>query len=243
MTTLHKRTLDTKRYRWRKANGIQLFTSAEPIKQHIAELGGLGVTPQMIGYVVGCDRQAIQAVATCKRIRIDFAARILTVTVHPHPRQLHVLAIGARRRIEALQALGWPRRVLAARLNVDSSIVSQLCSQRHTSYARWHAVQNLYEQLSGTRGPSNHVASIAHQAGKVPPLAWEGIDIDDPRTQPDWAAAGIKLAERPVCPRGHAYTAVNTKRTADGRRSCRTCRRVNDTTAKRNARRRAANAA
>ncbi|MFC5789582.1 hypothetical protein ACFPPE_06915 [Agromyces tardus] len=226
-TAFAPRTIDTKRYRWRKANGIELYTSPAVVQKHIAELAAFNVTPQMIAYVVDCDRQAIQSVATNARIRINFAARILAVTVHPHPNQRQVLAIGARRRIRALQALGWPRRVLAERLGVERSTVSQICTQTHTSYTRWLAVRDLYEELSATRGPSNHVASTAHRAGDPPPLAWEGADMDHPLAQPDWQAAGITLAQRSECARGHAYTHANTYRRPNGNRMCRTCQRTN----------------
>ncbi|MFD3594391.1 hypothetical protein ACFWU5_16830 [Nocardia sp. NPDC058640] len=225
-TALAPRTIDTKRYRWRKANNIVLYTSSTLVRQHITELAALDVTPQMIAYVVDCDRQAIQAIATNARIRIDFAARILTVSPHPHPSQRHVLATGARRRICALQALGWPRRILGEHLDVNSSIISQLCTQTHTSYTRWLAVRNLYEELSATRGPSNHVASTAHRAGHPPPLAWEGSDIDHPLAPPDWAAAGITLRNRSECTRGHPYTPANTWRRSNGNRICRTCNRA-----------------
>ncbi|TDP29894.1 hypothetical protein [Nocardia ignorata] len=219
-TPLGSRSIDTKRYRWRKANGIAFYTNAAPVQRHLDVLAALNVTPQMVGYVVGVDRQTIQNIPNQQQVNTHLASRILAVSHHPHPAQHRVLAIGAARRLGALSALGWPRRVLAARLGIDSSLVSQLFTQCHTSYTRWLAVKALYEELSATRGPSNHVASTARRAGHVPPLAWEGIDIDHPLAEPDWVAVYGE------CRHGHLYSPENTMRRIDGSRACRVCHRA-----------------
>ncbi|WP_043654614.1 hypothetical protein [Nocardia thailandica] len=228
MSDLAPRTLDTKRYRWRKANGIELYTDVVPVVEHVMELHAIGVTPQMIGYVAECSRQVIQNLPLHAQITVTLAARILAVTHLPHPRQHRVLAIGATRRIQALQALGWTRWDIAERLEIDSSTISQICNAQRVTYGRWAAVRALYEELSGTPGPSQRAAATARKHGLAAPLAWEGLDIDDPRVQPDWAATGIRLADRPVCLNGHRYTPANTRRDSRGHRRCKTCDRASD---------------
>lgn len=50
-------------------------------------------------------------------------------------------------------------------------------------------ISRAYDQLSGTPGPSPSAARLAAGAGYAPPLAWEGVDIDDPTAVPDHGEA------------------------------------------------------
>lgn len=215
-----------------------------PYTAHVRQLHAWHMTDCMIAAAAGCSNSTIGDIreAVYPEIRRLTAASVLQVGPHPHPRQKLCLAVGAQRRLRGMQALGWRLEDIAAELSLTRRDISQLLNpaRKTMTYTRWVAIAHFYERHSMTPGPSDDARRRAKAAGYVPPLAWEGLDIDHPAAQPDWAAAGIKLTERPVCPRGHAYTAANTKRTADGRRSCRTCRRTNDANAKRNAAQRAA---
>jgi hypothetical protein len=44
-------------------------------------------------------------------------------------------------------------------------------------------VARIYEELSGTPGPSSSALIRARRAGWAPPLAWYGTNIDDPRAR------------------------------------------------------------
>ncbi|BAD58889.1 hypothetical protein [Nocardia farcinica] len=238
MTSLSASTLISKRYRWRKANGIAVYRPAGPVCDHIWALYTLDVTAPMIGAAAGCTEQAIHAIANgvARQVRVQLAERILAVTHAPHPRQKLVLAVGAARRIRALNAIGWPTADLAARLGLnDASNLNQSINRLHITYPRWAAIRDLYEELSGTPGPKPDTAR-RFRTKPAPPLAWEGRDIDDPRAQPDWKAMGIKLSERPVCPNGHRYRDGNLAYDSRGHRQCRQCAR--DANAKARAQRR-----
>lgn len=95
-------------------------------------------------------------------------------------------ATGTARRLQALATLGWTSADLASRLRTNEAAVRRW-RQAHTplvnpdSAAR---VAALYEQLSGTPGPSARMRDEARRRGWVPPLLWEDIDIDDPTAQP-----------------------------------------------------------
>lgn len=229
---------------WKIANGIPRMVDPQQARQHVLKLMDLGLTETMIARAAGLNQQTISNIvhAVYTTTQPEISAAILAVDHHPHPNQFLVPAIGGRRRLRALNALGWPGHEVARRTGTTAHALNLSVRGATMTYRRWKALADIYEQLSGTPGPSAEIATRSRTLGHVPPLAWEGVDIDHPHAQPDWAAAGIKLADRPVCPNGHTYTPANTKRTADGRRACRTCRRTNDATAKRNARRRAAQA-
>lgn len=216
-----------KRYRWRKANGITISTSAEPVRKHIEHLKSLDITAAMIADAANISDQHVMRIADTdngiENLLKETAARILAITHHPHPDQAFVLSVGASRRLRALNALGWSTGILADRIGVDVSALGQSARRKYITYRRWVEVRDLYEELSGTRGPSRKSIEISRRAGHVPPLAWEGIDIDDPRAQPDWIAAGIKIHDRPVCANGHRRTAANTILDHRGHRACTQC--------------------
>jgi hypothetical protein len=47
-----------------------------------------------------------------------------------------------------------------------------------------------YERLCGTPGPSRFAALRAEREGCAAPIAWDGIDIDDPAAVPDLGERG-----------------------------------------------------
>lgn len=229
MSGLTYRAKQNKIYKWRKANGITIFQDAAPVRAHIEYLKSLGLTDSMIAYASDCDPQNIALIVTgtTKSMWIENAQKILAVTHVPDPRQHYVPTIGARRRVRALNAIGWPTGIIANRLGLASNIrVNVSINGRVTEYSRWAAIRDLYDELSGTPGPATRIIHVAKRNHYAPPLAWEGLDIDDPRVQPDWAAMGIKLTERPMCIRNHAYTPQNTYYDNRGNRQCKTCRKA-----------------
>lgn len=93
-------------------------------------------------------------------------------------------ALGTRRRLRALVALGWPPAVLAERLGVPPTEVSRLCHRARRVYSPTaDRVSSLYGALCMLPGPSEATRLRARRAGWVPPLAWDG-DLDDPAASP-----------------------------------------------------------
>lgn len=97
-----------------------------------------------------------------------------------------VPADGTIRRLRALAAIGWTNAELAARLHVTKIAVGWWRAARYERVHRDTArrIAALYEQLSAVPGPSSRARVYARRAGWVPPLLWEGVDIDDPAAQP-----------------------------------------------------------
>jgi hypothetical protein len=110
--------------------------------------------------------------------------RVRTVLEGP----LRVDKTGTVRRIRALQAVGWPLRILAAKAGHSSvgalSFLSRPGSATvHVDTARlWRAI---YDELSTEDGPGDvRTARWASQRGWAAPEAWLGLDMDDPATRP-----------------------------------------------------------
>lgn len=125
-----------------------------------------------------------------------------------HRRQLRrghrilIPALGTQRRLRALTALGWPTQALADRLGCTPDHIrwyrrahdaGRLAHRDHA-----HRIAHLYEQLSGTPGPSPTARADAARRGWAPPLAWD--DIDDPDATP---------YSDPPAPRGTASTRIH----------------------------------
>lgn len=106
--------------------------------------------------------------------------------------RLYVDATGTRRRIRALQALGWRfvdidaacgRPAPSAGCTWSHNLVRQ--EKVHIDSAE--AVAEAYERLSMTLATSllaNRTRTMAASKGWAPPLAWDDDTIDDPAARP-----------------------------------------------------------
>lgn len=110
---------------------------------------------------------------------------------------LMVDATGTARRIRALQAIGWPLYHLDRALGHGdgnprtSNYVHNLCHRERVRASTAAKVARIYDQLSGTPGPSERVRNLARKRGWAPPLAWD--DIDDPDEAPvGWKPDGYR---------------------------------------------------
>ncbi|WP_436702447.1 hypothetical protein [Nocardioides sp. BYT-33-1] len=96
-------------------------------------------------------------------------------------------AIGTQRRIQALVAIGWRLEDIAAAAGhkrTHETMSSVLRKQTRVRAQTAAHIAQVYDRLSGKPGPSSRVRVNARKRGWAPPLAWEGIDIDDPLAQP-----------------------------------------------------------
>lgn len=98
--------------------------------------------------------------------------------LYPHK----VTTLGARRRVQALQAIGYSRDRIAAELGYTSggalTYIMQADTMLVTTATR---IGNVYDRLSMTvprgAGPSR-ARTWARRYGYAPPLAWDDIDTD-----------------------------------------------------------------
>ena len=89
---------------------------------------------------------------------------------------------GFRRRVEALQALGWSLNHIATELGTTPQIIRHGAFRAtYITTARYKALLALYERLSMTVPDdprANRRRMIAARKGYAPPLAWDDIDTD-----------------------------------------------------------------
>lgn len=105
----------------------------------------------------------------------------------PAPTTGHIGVTGTSRRLQALAVLGWSVRAIAAETGTHWRTIHVLRAPlvERTGPHNAAVAAELYDRLGMTPGPSRQTARCAVAAGWAPPLAWEGIDIDDPDTVPD----------------------------------------------------------
>jgi hypothetical protein len=112
-----------------------------------------------------------------------------------------VPAAGTVRRMRALAAIGWAPAELAPNFGSREQVL-QIRAGRTAMVTVLTAsrVAAVYDRLSGTPGSSVRARNAARRAGWAPPLAWDGVDIDDPTAVPDLGDQG---KGRGPAPRAH----------------------------------------
>lgn len=188
-------------YRLRKERGTLARTPVDRARAHVADLLDLGLTKEAIARVAGvAPGHVARVLADPDKKLIDrrVEAALLRVTHHPHPAQAVCLAIGARRRAQALAAMGWSISWQAEQLGKRVTNYSTELRHVRISYPTWVAVKDLYDRHSMTHGPFPVAAKRAHTAGWAPPLAWDDETIDDPRVEADLGDTGPRRSGRPT---------------------------------------------
>ncbi|MBF6358091.1 hypothetical protein IU449_26710 [Nocardia higoensis] len=193
------------RYRRRKINnlraarGIPSYTNSEPIAQHIDWLHDLGFTNASIAAGAGVGVSTVRQIVIRQfpKVHIETGARIKAVTHRPTPAQagLKVPALGAVRRLHALNALGWTYDAIGARIGMTGSAVSKLVGPKRIMFEAWDAIRIAYDAMSAEPGESLLTRKRAATKGIQPPLAWEGVDIDHPDSVP---VTEVACADRDV---------------------------------------------
>ncbi|MFI8105905.1 hypothetical protein [Streptomyces sp. NPDC086023] len=136
----------------------------------------------------------------------------------------HLPPLGTRRRLQALNALGYDGVWMAKQLGVsEASLTAMLsdCSRRYVYAATARRVASFYEQYQHT-DPADagrsawHIATTKSRAAKkgyAPPACWDDDAIDSPQAEPEWTGA---------CGSAEGY-AIHRR---EGIPACRPCRRA-----------------
>lgn len=129
------------------------------------------------GYCAGCRCARCTAAATryAKQLRLDgYQGRPRTVS-----------SLGTFRRVEALMALGWSQRAIAAAAGMEQTNLSKMLRTRRPVVFRSTAdrIAQVYDawHMAPPRGDLAHlnlVRNLARERGYVPPLGWDDIDND-----------------------------------------------------------------
>jgi len=166
--------------------GLPGYVPSGPVRAHVRELADLGLPLASIARDARVHYSCIQNInlGLSETTRIRHARAIMAVTHPPNERQQIVLAIGAARRLYALQAIGWTFPTLATESGLTRDYLYNVTRYKFTAWETWSAIRDTYERLSGTpstTGRHQMARRLAERDGHPAPLDWEGLDIDDPR--------------------------------------------------------------
>ncbi|WP_240952913.1 hypothetical protein [Rhodococcus sp. 1139] len=129
---------------------------------------------------------------------------VLSITFHPSRGRDLTPAVGAHRRLRALNAMGYGDDLLAARLGVDINVVTGMPTKSLIPSGLWKAIDSIYDELSMRPGPDAEIREQSRAAGVVPPLGWDDDEIDNPkarsqeRVQPRQGAGAVPVDEAVV---------------------------------------------
>lgn len=194
------RTYQRSRHRKQGYGTWQPLIDAEPVRQHLLNLNAAGMSYKVIAAQLGrstaCVTRFIYDLSPTqprkKRTRPELAAEILAVTASDLTPGM-IDATGARRRIQALAANGWPLISLGPHIGVSPATVGRIARQRYVFRPTARAVAECYEQLRGQR-PEDHgitagsvlkTRNRAVREGWRDPVWWDDMGhIDDPDFDP-----------------------------------------------------------
>ena len=169
----------------------QPFVDAEPVREHLRLLLSEGMGARTIAAACGMGHAQVgfvlygrQGRPAPAQVRAETAERLLSVPYVP----TFLDPLGARRRLQALCALGYPQNWLADKLGTNQGYVWTLITGRSTRITRrvHERIDALYRAYEMRPAPQGRSATLARRSaerhGWVVPLAWS--DIDDPDETP-----------------------------------------------------------
>ncbi|MEV8177221.1 hypothetical protein AB0O99_04135 [Cellulosimicrobium funkei] len=199
MTRTHTKKSGTPEYykRWRldSSRGIRRLVDADPVHAHLARLVAAGWSYRAISEAAGVAPTTVHKITHRGQatVRRDVAARILRVRAdqvlarRANPAGF-VPAVGARRRIEALLALGWRHEDITMASGLPGPGRSGVVLHQRGDWlakATHDAILTAYAALSSRPGPSDRTRRRALALGYAPPAAWDDdAALDDPDAAP-----------------------------------------------------------
>jgi hypothetical protein len=173
----------------------------EAVRRHLRGLLAQRLTLAGIARAAGVHPQTVRdAAAGRRRVEPHTAAALLgvsfgAVAAVDADGQALVPAVGARRRVEALQAMGWRHTDIVQVTGLPETVLP-LRGQHQVQFRTSLAIRDAYERLCLRAGPSAVTAARARSLGYASPLAWDGDAIDDPAAQPEGLVAVGRMLRR-----------------------------------------------
>ncbi|MFF1348461.1 hypothetical protein ACFVZJ_21200 [Streptomyces sp. NPDC058322] len=185
----------------RTISGQPVRVPTEPVAQHIRSLFEAGTSWPQLTEAANCSTSTIYRILGGQPLtRRSVAERILAVRPAIEPRA-STGTVGARRRLQALMAIGHTVTGIAADSDVDSTVINAILNGRKAS-ARYETVERIkrtYDRLSTRPNEDARPAAVtasrnrAARQGWRDPLWWEDMGhIDDP----DFDPAAAETANR-----------------------------------------------
>lgn len=199
MTQVATTGFDQARYRkwWnlQRARGIELRVDSTRAREHIESLLSLGWSLRAIADAAGISPTTVsrQYRGLEQKITIRMERAILSVSAdkaRDRSGREFVPAVGVRRRIHALYAIGHTAETVAAACDLDATSVRNAVNApgEWITWEKANQVSLAYDRLWNVAGPSPHNRGRAVSLGWAPPLAWDDETIDDPAAKPQYGA-------------------------------------------------------
>lgn len=198
----YKHDLDERRARGELISGL---VDPGPAREHVAALRAMGMSYRRIGELCGMHPDAVRATThRFHRITAQGAARLLAVSIPAKPHEQaysghRLSAVGTMRRLQALIAIGHSQREIAHKLGVLETNLFRLVNGNQTvvTAERARQVEAIYDAMSTAPGHCTRALRKAQRRNYAPPMAWEGLEIDDPDARPGpWRPARVSRRRR-----------------------------------------------
>lgn len=187
------------------------YPSVDPavVTDHIAALRAASLTWHHISELTGLARNTLSRIATQRYVCADTAAAILAVPIPRRPYlagladNAKVSAIGTRRRLQGLSALGWDHQTVSTATGIDGDRLARLkridaaCGFCTVREAR--RVDEVFQRLQMITPPKSRAGSRSRHFARVNgwplPLAWDEDTIDDPNSLPHTGSGADDFAD------------------------------------------------
>lgn len=183
-------------YRSRLISGEVGYVDKGPIVAHVRSLMEQGWAYTTVAHEAGVSHPTVRRMLLDeqRKVRMATARALLSVTPRLGCSRAATDATGTRRRLEALNWMGWNNEQVSAEAGLRS--LSKILYRNRVSLGTAVAVKEAYERLSDRQGASRRAAVVARGRGYAPPMAWDGLDMDDPKVKP----AGVRNKARKQAP-------------------------------------------
>lgn len=169
-------------------------------REHVRRLTDAGLRWAQIAVLAGVSRGTIRNITLpdTTNISADVESAVLAVPVPARPGDVvapHALVPihGARRRIQALIAYGYPQMHLSRELGIAAGHAA-MCAfvgrhagnhqGKYVSADMERAVKALFDRLQMIPGPSHQAREYGRKRGWALPFEWDEEALDDPRGTP-----------------------------------------------------------
>jgi hypothetical protein len=165
--------------------GLNGLTDVAAVHEHISRLRALRWSDIGIAHMAGVVHSTIPHVLASTQVQRATERAILSVPLVPYDSYKVTLpVVGLARRRDALACLGWPLAVVAPMAETTAQAVCNAQRRGQVSVPLHNRFAAVYDEIQNVRGPSEVVALQARNKGLNPPMAWEFVDIDDPKAKP-----------------------------------------------------------
>ncbi|MFJ3200961.1 hypothetical protein [Streptomyces sp. NPDC086989] len=161
---------------------------AGPIRDHVQRLLAAGMSRTQIGIAAGVSRSIVSKISKSASPHVNRTTGDKILAVKPcivRPTDL-VPAVGTRRRLQALYAIGHGSLPIQAATGLTGSSIRRILYSRSDTVtaATYDAVRRGYRVLCATPGRNQTVKNRARRNTWHGPAAW-GDNIDRPNAQPE----------------------------------------------------------